>query len=216
MENEPIIKKQMTDSITELAKALSLAQAAMGPAIKDKQNPFFKSSYADLASVWEACREPLTKNGLSVTQLVNSEGATIKLTTMLIHASGEYISSELCMKAEKETPQGLGSAITYARRYALAAIVGISSDDDDAEAANANGKPKVDKPLKKGEQVPQNDALTKAKADLVKAQKLVGDEAFFKVLGNEGLEKIDQITNAGVAVQILRDLETVYKDQQKK
>ena len=199
-------------TITELAKALSAAQKLMGPAIKDKENPFFKSSYADLASIWEACREPLTTNGLSVSQLVSSEGAVIKLTTMLIHSSGEFISSEFCMKAEKETPQALGSAITYARRYTLAAMVGVSSEDDDAESATIKpGKPIVENPKKKPEAAPADNGLAKIKANLAKAQKLVGDEAFFKALGNEGVETIDQITNAGVATQILKDLEEVYR-----
>lgn len=212
MENETLV-------ITELARALCLAQALMGPAIKDKENPFFKSSYADLASVWEACREPLTKNGLSVTQLVRSEGAVIKLTTMLMHSSGQYISSEFCMKAEKETPQSLGSAITYARRYALAAIVGISSEDDDGEVATPKGKPVVQKPLKKGEQAPAVEAakpeekLAKAKNNLAKARKLLGDEDFFKIIGNEGFSTLEEINNLAVAEQILRDMEEVYRQK---
>lgn len=204
MESEPL-------AISELAKALCQAQALMGPAIKDKENPFFKSSYADLASVWEACREPLTKNGLSVAQLVRSEGPIVKLTTMLIHSSGQYLSSEFCIKAEKETPQGMGSAITYARRYALAAIVGISSEDDDGNGSTPSAKPEVKKPLKKNDPVPEDKTLAKLKVNLTKAQKLLGDESFFAILGQEGIETIDQVTNTGVATQLLRDMETAYR-----
>lgn len=127
---------QRSESIEKLAAALSKAQAAITFASKDATNPHFKSKYADLASVWDACRGPLTANGLAVTQLPASDGPRVTLTTVLMHESGQWISQELTMTAGANTPQGLGSCITYARRYALAAVAGIAPEDDDGNAAS--------------------------------------------------------------------------------
>ena len=124
-----------SDSIAALAAALSKAQAAMSAAKKDSTNPHFKSRYADLASIWEACREPLTKNGLAVVQLPGKDEAGYYVETVLTHASGEFIAAKLHIVPTKDDPQGLGSAITYARRYGLSAVAGIAPDDDDGEAA---------------------------------------------------------------------------------
>ena len=124
-----------SDSIAAIAAALSKAQSAMGAAKKDSTNPHFKSRYADLASIWEACREPLTKNGLAVVQLPGKDEAGYYVETVLTHSSGEFISEKLHIVPTKDDPQGLGSAITYARRYGLAAVAGIAPDDDDGEAA---------------------------------------------------------------------------------
>jgi hypothetical protein len=120
-------------SINEIAKALSNTQQEMRFAKKDSNNPFYKSRYADLASIWDVCREPLTKNGLSVTQLplgMNSDGY-IRLQTILMHTSGQWIKSEIQMKPVDGKPQSYGSTLTYARRYALSAVVGVVQDDDD-------------------------------------------------------------------------------------
>jgi len=115
-----------------LARALAKAQAVMEGASKDKTNPAFKSRYADLASVWDACREPLTSNGLAVVQLVTSADKTsVTVETRLLHEGGESLSSTLTLPVEKATAQGVGSAITYARRYGLSAMVGVAPDDDD-------------------------------------------------------------------------------------
>jgi hypothetical protein len=124
----------MTETTTgsALARALARAQGVMASASKDKTNPAFKSRYADLASVWDACREPLTSNGLAVVQLVTAaDKASVTVETRLLHESGESVSSVLTMPVEKPTAQGVGSAITYARRYALSALVGVAPDDDD-------------------------------------------------------------------------------------
>lgn len=125
-----------SESIAELAKALSKAQAEMHGAKKDSVNPFFKSNYADLASCWDACREPLTKNGLSIIQTTKTteNGGTI-LVTSLLHSSGEWISGEMPVRPMKDDIQGLGAAITYCRRFALSAAVGLVQVDDDAESA---------------------------------------------------------------------------------
>ena len=126
--------------VPKLAMALSLAQAMMKAAPKNKINPFYKSKYADLDGVWDACREPLSKNGLSVAQFVTTAGPVVTVSTILLHLSGESLRSDLSMKAKDESPQAIGSTITYGRRYGLSAMVGISSEDDDDGNATHNGK----------------------------------------------------------------------------
>lgn len=128
-----------TQSIGKLASALSKAQAEMRGAIKDSTNPHFKNSYADLSSVWDAVREPLTKNGLSVIQTPTLNEYGTVLVTILAHESGESVSSSipLTVKDGANYMQALGSAISYARRYSLAAITGCVQVDDDGEAAVA-------------------------------------------------------------------------------
>jgi len=129
-----------SESIAKLAESLCKAQSEMKPAKKDSENPFFNSHYADLASVWDAIREPFTKHGLSVVQLPNvTSDGMVTLSTMLMHASGEWVSGNLTMKPVKNDPQAIGSCLTYARRYALSAITGVATEDDDAEGATGRG-----------------------------------------------------------------------------
>lgn len=131
--------------MTELAKALCAAQAKIDGAKKDSTNPHFKAKYADLASVWEACRKALTENGLAVAQYgrCTHDGQQWVLVTELIHASGDYLRGEIPLLNGKGDMQGLGSALTYARRYGLAAMVGVSPEDDDGNAATAKAEPKA-------------------------------------------------------------------------
>ena len=135
----PLVMPMRSDSIAALAAALAKAQGEMEAAAKGNINPHFKSRYADLASVWDACRAPLSKNGLSVLQPVSADGARVTVTTILAHSSGEWISESLTMTAQQNTPHGVGSAITYGRRYGLSSMVGIAPDDDDGNAAS--GRP---------------------------------------------------------------------------
>jgi hypothetical protein len=130
-----------SESIAALAAALSKAQASITGALKDSANPFFKSKYADLASCWDACRKPLTDNGLAVIQTIETGEGRAVLVTTLCHASGEWIKSYCPILTKDDSPQGQGSGITYARRYALAAMVGLAQIDDDAEAAQGRNKP---------------------------------------------------------------------------
>ena len=124
-----------SDSIGALAAALSKAQADITGALKDSSNPFFKSKYADLASCWDACRKQLAANGLSVIQTTQMTEQGLMLVTTLAHSSGEWIAGQMPVLTKDNSAQGQGSGITYARRYALAAIVGLAQIDDDAEAA---------------------------------------------------------------------------------
>lgn len=129
-----------SEQINELAAALAKAQAAIQPASKDKTNPAFRSRYADLASVWDACRAALAENGLSVVQIPTDAGeGRIGLITTLLHSSGQWISGLLVLPLVKNDPQGAGSALTYARRYALSAMVGVVADEDD-DGNSASGR----------------------------------------------------------------------------
>ena len=132
-----------SESVAELAAALAKAQGQMKGAIKDSANPFFKSKYADLASVVEAIRAAFSANGLSYIQTVEpSEKDEVRVETTLLHASGEWIScGVLSLPVSKVDAQGYGSALTYARRYSLSAAVGVAPEDDDGNAASA-AKPK--------------------------------------------------------------------------
>jgi hypothetical protein len=131
-----------SETLEKLGEALAKAQGQILDAKRDSNNPFFKSRYADLASVWEACRKPLSDNGLAVIQTIELKEGKRYVTTMLLHNSGQYISSELDLTLKEETMQGIGSAITYARRYSLSALVGVAPDDDDDGEA-ANGRPLI-------------------------------------------------------------------------
>lgn len=120
-----------SDSIKTLAEALAKAQGSIKPASKDATNPHFKNKYASLGAVWEAIREPLSKNGLSVAQFCETTEYGVGLTTIITHASGEWMSSTFALPPQSATAQGYGGAISYMRRYALAALLGVVADDDD-------------------------------------------------------------------------------------
>lgn len=140
--------------IQELQAALAKAQGALHNATKQSANPFFNSKYADLAAVWDVARAVLSSNGLSVIQMPVARNGEVIVVTRLGHSSGQWIQSSLTMKPTKPDPQGIGSAITYARRYALAAMCGIAQEDDDGNAASR----------------PVNDSGSKKKAMATDAQ----------------------------------------------
>ena len=126
-----------SESIKELVTALSKVQGELTHAKKDSANPFFKSTYADLESVWSTCRSLMARNGLSVIQMPGNyfEGR-MWLITRLCHSSGEWIEQEMSVPVAKADAQGAGSALTYMRRYALAAFIGVVQADDDGNAAS--------------------------------------------------------------------------------
>lgn len=157
-----------SDQLDQLFTALAKAQGEMSAAAKDCANPFFKSRYADLGSIWAACREPLSKNGLSVLQVVQTTESGDVLHTTLGHSSGQYMTSTMPIRIKMEGKggnelQALGAAITYLRRFSLAALVGVAPDDDnDGNGSNykaAQATPKspfviIDVPL-----ISENQAL---------------------------------------------------------
>jgi len=129
-----------SESIAKLSEALAKAQGEMGHAHKAADNPFFKSKYADLPAVIDAARPHLSNHGLSVVQVTDITPDGITLVTQLSHSSGEWIRGTYPVRPVKQDPQGFGSALTYARRYAYQSMVGIatSTDDDDGNAASGN------------------------------------------------------------------------------
>lgn len=137
---------EKSESINELATALNKVQVDLQAAKQGSENPFFHSTYADLLAVWDTCRETLTSNGLSISQIadMDSEGRAV-LETVLMHTSGEWIKGRLPLMPIKHDPQAQGSALTYARRYSLSAIIGLCTEkDDDAEEAMSRGKSKAE------------------------------------------------------------------------
>jgi hypothetical protein len=134
---------RMSPTFSKLATALAKAQLKMSNASKDQTNPAFKSKYADLAAVREACMPPMNENGIAVIQTPSANDVyAVTVVTLLIHESGEWLENSLTVRAAKQDAQGIGSAITYLRRYQLLSIAGIApDDDDDGNGASGNGRP---------------------------------------------------------------------------
>lgn len=139
-----------SDQINELAKALNAAQSQIMVATKDAKNPFFKSTYATLNSVWDAVKDAVLANGLTIIQPIACNDGHPVVKTTIMHTSGQYITSECPIVCAKQNdPQALGSAITYARRYSLASMLGVmTDDDDDAEKAMNRPRPSTSQPSK--------------------------------------------------------------------
>ena len=131
-----------SESIKSLSVAMCKAQGEMGGAVKDANNPFFKSKYADLSAVVQAVKDPFANNGLSYVQFPIEESGRIGVETILMHESGEWLSNSFTVQLSKQDAQGAGSAITYCRRYALQAIAGIPSEDEDGNNASKQSNKK--------------------------------------------------------------------------
>jgi hypothetical protein len=127
---------RQSESIAELAKALAGAQGEMENAGRNASNPHFKSRYADLAEIINTTRPVLAAHGLAVVQFPGYVDGIAHVETILMHGSGEFVASTTSAPVVKSDPQGVGSAITYLRRYSLAAVCGIAQEDDDANAAS--------------------------------------------------------------------------------
>lgn len=141
---------KMSDTITEIASALCKAQAEIDDATKTGINPVFKSKYADLAALRAVIREPLAKNDLAIMQFPRTvEGKGVEVETMLVHKSGEFMSETLFMPVHKWDAHGIGSGITYGRRYGLSAVLCVASDDDDGNGAVQAGPAPAAAPAKK-------------------------------------------------------------------
>jgi len=189
-----------SESITDLATALCLAQGEIGGAVKNNTNPHFKSAFADLESVIKVIKPAFLKHGLSFVQLpITSEGGKgIGVSTMLMHSSGQWIEGEYLLPLEKVTPQGAGAAITYARRYGLVSLVGIPQVDLDAEDISVQAPPPA--PVKEA---------PKKRVDKTLVQRIVSLAANSEVSGEtsmliEALTEIkdDEVTKSAVWSQL--------------
>ena len=129
--------------LDQIASALCRAQAEIAGAHKNANNPFFKSKYSDLASCWSAVREPLTKHSLSVVQNPSADGAKVSVETVLLHASGQWLSGTMTATAKDDSPQAIISIVTYLRRAGLSSFCSIAPVDDDAESAQSHAAPAV-------------------------------------------------------------------------
>ncbi len=163
-----------SENLNELAAALAKAQGEITGALKDSANPFFKSKYADLASCWDACRAALSKNGLAVIQAPMTEATETFLVTTLLHSSGQYMQSKLAVSPKDDTPQAMGSALTYARRYALTAMVGVAQVDDDGNAASAHPQQAYTEPHRPQGDMGKNISDEHARAAAAKAIEILG------------------------------------------
>lgn len=153
------------------AEAFLKLQSAIKPAIKDATNPAFKSRYADLGAVWEAIKTPLQDAGFSIIQSPNFDGDQMWLETIIMHVNGDKITGRYPIKPVKADPQGVGSAITYARRYSISAMLGVIADDDDDGNAASNGNGKAPAPTGKisaGQLQQLTDLLIRVDADVPK------------------------------------------------
>jgi hypothetical protein len=183
---------------------LTKAQRDIESVRKNAINPFLKSKYADLASIVEAIKEPLAENELSYSQFPISEGNQIGTETILIHSSGEWISGSFLLpqKPGKEglTPQTAGSSLTYARRYSIMGILGLSAEDDDGHAASQGRKQQ--KNLK-------DLAFKDTKAKMIKAFNDL-DITTRSVLDSIGVQTVDEVNDTHITT--LKAAYTAVKD----
>lgn len=154
-----------SDQINELAAALAKAQAKLENASKSSNNSHFKTRYADLAEVINTVRPVFAEHGLAVTQCPSFEAGIVSVETVLMHSSGQWMSSVVSAPVTKQDAQGVGSAITYCRRYSLAAVAGIAQEDDDANSAVGHAtrqQPKQAKPVISAKQAAELRAALQA------------------------------------------------------
>lgn len=154
-----------SESLVDLAPALCAAQSEISSAFKNSTNPHFGSRYADLAAVWAACRDALSRHDLSVIQRPGAD----ELETIILHKSGQWIGSLTPIVTSKPGPQAYGSAVSYARRYALSSMVGVVQTDDDAETAERRSAPA------RAESMTLDDARTKLEALTIEMSAERGD-----------------------------------------
>jgi hypothetical protein len=181
---------KMSDTIAEIATALSKAQGQIDAATKSSLNPHFKSRYADLNSLREAIREPLAVNDLSIVQLPRVDGSNVEVETMLIHKSGEYISEVLRMPYGQNTPQAIGSALSYCRRYSLSSILNLAADDDDGNAATASAAKKKNDQFDSAKEI-----ATQGTAALTEHWKSMSSDAR-KAFSNEEIAELKKMADA--------------------
>lgn len=184
-----------SDSMANIAPALANALTVIHNATKDSKNPHYKSTYASLASVIDATKMTLGQHGLVVVQAPGWSENRVTVTTRIVHSSGEWIEAVAEAPVPKADPQGVGSAITYLRRYSLAAICGITQEDDDAETASRRppqSKPQVSAEILQEKQAHLlmriKDAESEGKLDVKELQQVR------KALASDDPDMIDRAT----------------------
>ncbi|WP_163262786.1 ERF family protein [Bacillus paranthracis] len=215
-----------SETIAKLAKSLVLFNSEVNKIAKDADNPFFKNNYATLDTIIDEIRPILSKHGLSIMQIPSGDGQNVTLKTLLLHESGEWLESdELTMKPVKNDPQAVGSCITYARRYSLAAFLSLNTGEDDDGNGATYGK---DKPKPKGNNghnpsKPQGSGNGKASekqmkmihakiahvATLTQTDKQTVEDT---LKGNINAENLSDLSSqsASKAIQVLSGWETQY------
>lgn len=195
---EQNLKISHSTEIKDIVAALAKAQGVMKPAIFNRVNPHFKSRYADFSSCMDACRQPLSDNGIAVIQYCETIEGKLSLITMLAHISGQWMKSEFPLISAKMDSQGIGSAMTYAKRYSLCGMVGIVADedgDDDGEASIGRGKQSESpKPNSKVMNAPMQK-ISAHQVEILKGMKAKLDKECWEKLAKwmEGTYKISSI-----------------------
>lgn len=167
---------QLSENTADLFAALAAAQGELENAAKSSVNPHFKAKYADLATVLNTVRPVFAKHGLAVVQMPQQTDGEVSVTTMLTHSSGQHIASTVSTPIDKMTAQGVGTAITYMRRYALAAMTGVAQEDDDGNAASQRAPQRAEPEPITNAQIAEigelADAAGKDVADILNAYKV--------------------------------------------
>lgn len=165
----PVPIMEMSADISEIAKALPKAQAAMGEVFKKATNPAFRSKYADLSSVVDAVVPAFNESGVTLLQPSSFDGEFVRVATMLLHESGQWVRCTLAIRPSKPDAHGIGSAVTYARRYGLQAMSGVAPEDDDGNAASGP---------REARQAPQRDTVGRPRLSSAEAKRQGLHDAF--------------------------------------
>ncbi len=193
----------------ELYTALSNAQGKIENAKKTSLNPHFKSKYTDLAAVWDACREAMTSEGLAVVQLpCEAPPGQVGLLTIITHKSGQSLQEKFFMPvAQANNPQAVGSALTYAKRYALLGAAGIAPEDDDGNAATGRPGPTVapSKPAQDWTQVSKD--MTRAVLDMLADENTVGARGLFSEVRASNMDEPAKTTLLTSLANSIRETE---------
>lgn len=194
------IRVNQSDEIKDLIAALAKAQAVMKPAIINKKNPFFKTMYADFTSCMDACRGPLSDNGLAIIQSCETINGELNLVTMLAHTSGQWLKSDYPIIPAKKDSQGIGAAMTYAKRYSLCGMIGIVADeDDDGNATVVNHHEEQKQPLKPStvsfdQALELQNIFSECSPEIQKTfMGFMNKEMNFKSLSNVTIDKFDYL-----------------------
>ena len=194
IENYTAPPAMQSPEIGKLAEALAKAQAEMEPATKDANNPFFKSQYASLASCWQACRGPLTKHGLAIIQTTEPDNGNVTVISILTHSSGQWVKGKLSVKPPKTDSQALGSCLSYLRRYSLSALVGLSTQDDDAESTMSRQNTVKEKTTTK-KATPKKTNMKKFIEAVTPIAEKMGPEVFDAFMTENNVKSLDELTN---------------------